>query len=138
MVDLDPPVVLPDLTIAPGERRGVAHLDRGLREVYEEDILVGGIELDEVSSGGAADEEHLVGAEEDAVDEDVLVVLVVKLEGRLGVKEKEVSVTPSAGSVGVEAPRRTVKSERLLRVWLYRCYQPEACALGVADGVVNY
>jgi hypothetical protein len=103
--------------------------------VYEEDILVGGIELDEVSSGGAADEEHLVGAEE---DEDVLVVLVVKLEGRLGVKEKEVSVTPSAGSVGVEAPRRTVKSERLLRVWLYRCYQPEACALGVADGVVNY
>ena len=33
VLHLDPLVVLPDLTIAPGERRGVAHLDHGLREV---------------------------------------------------------------------------------------------------------
>ena len=45
--------------------------------------------------GGAVDE-HIVGAE-DAVDEDVLVVLVVEFEGPLGVKEKEVSVTPERG-----------------------------------------
>ena len=45
--------------------------------------------------GGAVDE-HIVGAE-DAVDEDVLVILVVKLEVHVGVKEKEVPVTPECG-----------------------------------------
>jgi len=93
---VDPPAVLPDLAIGDGERRDVAHLDHGLREVLEEDILVGSIELDKVGSGGAAGEEHLVGAEEAVVGEDVLVVLVVELEGRDGVEEEEVLVTSRA------------------------------------------
>lgn len=91
---VDPPAVLPDLAIGPGERRDVAHLDNGAREVLEEDILVGGVELDKVSGGSAAGEEHLVGAEEATVGEDVFVVLVVELEGRDGVEEEEVLVTP--------------------------------------------
>lgn len=91
---VDPPAVVPDLAGAPGERRDVAHLDNGAREVLEEDILVGGVELDKVSGGSAAGEEHLVGAEEATVGEDVFVVLVVELEGRDGVEEEEVLVTP--------------------------------------------
>jgi hypothetical protein len=93
---VNPPAVLSDLAIGPRERRDVAHLDHGLREVLEEDILVGSIELDKVGSSGAAGEEHLIGAEEAMVGEDVLVVLVVKLKGRDGVEEEEVLVTPRA------------------------------------------
>ena len=106
---VDPPAVLSDLAVGPGERRDVAHLDHGLREVLEEDVLVGGVELDEVAGGGAAGEEHLVGGEQAAVGEDVPVVLVVELEGRDGVEEEEVLVAPRPRAA--RAQRRRADSE---------------------------
>lgn len=137
---VDPPAVLPDLAIGPGERREVSHLDHGLREVLEEDILVGGVQLDEVGRGGAGGEEHLVGAEEAAVGEDVLVVLVVELEGRDGVEEEEVLVTPGARAARAQR-RRVGRVQGEVRDAVARLVVqplPEACAPGVADGVATW
>jgi hypothetical protein len=50
--------------------------------VLEEDVLVSGVELDEPRRCGAAGEEHLVGAEQALFQQQVLVVVVVELEGR--------------------------------------------------------
>lgn len=136
---VDPPAVLPDLAVGPGERRDVAHLDHGLREVLEEDVLVGGVELDEVGGGGAAGEEDLVGGEQAAVGEDVLVVLVVELEGRDGVEEEEVLVAAGAGAA--RAQRRCVGRvqcevrEAVARLVVQTL--PEARAPGIADGVAT-
>lgn len=136
---VDPPALLPDLSISPGKRRDVAHLDHGLHEVLEEDVLVGGIELDKVRGGGVAGEEHLVGGEQATVCEDVLVVLVVELEWRDGVEEEEVLV--AAGARAAEAQRRRVgRVQGEVREAVARLVVQalaEARAPGVADGVAT-
>jgi hypothetical protein len=136
---VDPPAVLPDLAVSPGERRDVAHLDHGLREVLEEDVLVGGVELDEVAGGGAAREEHLIGGKQAAVGEDVLVVLVVELEGRDGVEEEEVLVAPRARAARAQR-RRVGHVQGQVREAVARLVVEalaEARAPGVADGVAT-
>ncbi len=137
---VDPPAVGPDLAVAAGERRDVAHLDHGPREVGEEDVLIGGVELDELRRGRvAAGEEHLVGAEEAAVGEQVLVVLVVEPEGGDGVEEEEVLV--AAGARAPRPQRRRVRRvQREVRQAVPRLVVqplPEARAPGVADGVAT-
>lgn len=136
---VDTPAVGPDLAAGAGERRDVAHLDHGLSKVLEEDVLVGGVELHEVRRGGAAGEEHLVGAEQALVGQQVLVVLVVELEGGHVVQEEEVLV-----ATGPRAPLPQHRGRRRVQrqVWdavarLVVQPLPEARAPGVADRVAT-
>ena len=136
---VDPPAVVPDLAIAAGERRDVAHLHHGLGEVLEEYVLVGGVELDESRRGGAAGEEHLVGAEQALAQQQVLVVLVVELEGRDVVQEEEVLV-----AAGAWAPRAQYRGRRRVQREVGEAVArlvvqplPEARAPCVADGVAT-
>jgi hypothetical protein len=109
---VDPPADLPDLAVGPRERRDVAHVNHRLRKVLEEDVLVCGVELDELGGGGAVGEENVVGGEQAAVREQVLVVLVVELEGGHGVQEEEVLV--AAGARATLAQRRRVGRVQLV------------------------
>ena len=136
---VDPPAVVPDLAISAGERRDAAHLHHGLRKVLEEDVLVGGVELDESGRGGAAGEEHLVGAEQALVQQQVLVVLVVELEGRDVVEEEEVLVAAGARAPWAEHRGRS-RVQREVREAVTRLVVqplPEARAPRVANGVAT-
>jgi hypothetical protein len=136
---VDPPADLPDLAVGPRERRDVAHVNHRLRKVLEEDVLVCGVELDELGGGGAVGEENLVGGEQAAVREQVLVVLVVELEGGHGVQEEEVLV--AAGARATLAQRRRVGRVQLVVreavAGLVVQALAEAGAPRVADGVAT-
>ena len=136
---VNPPAVAPDLAVAASDWRDVAHLHHGLREVLEEDVLVGGVELDEFRGGWAAGEEYLVGAEQALFHQQVFVVLVVELEWRHVVQEEEVLV-----AAGARAPRAQHRRRRRVQreVWeavARLVVQPltEARAPRVANGVAT-
>jgi hypothetical protein len=137
VVVIDPPAVAPDLAVSAGERRDVAHLHYGLREVLEEDVLIGGVELDELRCGGATGEEQLVGAEQPAVQQQVFVVLIVELEGRHMVQEEKVLVAAGARAPGAQrrshGPVECEVREAVARLVVKPL--AEARAPGVANGV---
>jgi hypothetical protein len=107
--------------------------------VLEEDGLVGGVELDEPGRGGAAGEQHLVRAEQALAQQQVLVVLVVELEGRNVAQEEEVLV-----AAGARAPRAQYRRRRRVQGEVREAVArlvvqplPEARAPCVADGVAT-
>jgi hypothetical protein len=76
---VDDVALLPDLTLGTGENADVAHLDHGLTEVLEENVieLAGGDALDVIPGGGVG-EERCIGLEEPPALGDVTVVAGVE------------------------------------------------------------
>lgn len=92
------PAVLPDLPLAPCQRRDVPHLDHGRREALEELGLAVGEPPDDGRGGFRAllrrGEHRLVGPEQAAVALDVVVVAVVERvrRGRVEVVQRRAVV----------------------------------------------
>jgi hypothetical protein len=137
VVAVEPPAVLPDLALRPGQRRDVAHLHHRLREVLEEEVDVVGVGLDERRGLGAPGQQHLVGAEQALADEEVLEVEVVEPGGADEVQREEVVVAAGAGAAlpQVRSVGRVQRGVRHAVARLVVQPLPEAGAAGEADGV---
>jgi len=137
VVAVEPPAVLPDLPLRPGQRRDVAHLHHRLREVPEEEVDVVGVRLDERRRLGALGQQHLVGAEQAPAGQDVLEVEVVE-PGRGGEVQREEVAVAAGARAPLPEPRRVGRLQRGVRHAVARLVVqplPEAGAAGEADGV---
>jgi hypothetical protein len=137
VVAVEPPAVLPDLSLPPSERLDVAHVHHGLGKVLEEEVEVGGVGLDEPGRLAALGEQDLVGVEQALAGEDVLEVQVVEL-GRRGEVQREQVVVAAGARAVVPQVARVGRVQREVRhgvAGLVVQPLPEAGAAGQPDGV---
>ena len=99
---VDHAALLPDLTLASGERVGVAHLDHGGGEVSEELVLEGAGRMTlDVGAGEGVGEEGAVGVEEAPPLAHQLEVVGVEGLEATGVHLHEGGVVVEAGTLAL-------------------------------------
>lgn len=100
---VNPPAILPDLSLVPCQRCDVAHLHHGLGELREECLFALRVPLHQPHGGrAAAGEEDLVGGEEALPGNQVLEVLVVEPAGAQRVEGKQVLVAAGARAAAAQ------------------------------------
>lgn len=98
VIVVEPPAVLPDLPLWPGQWHDVAHVHHWLCKVLEEEMHIIRIRLHECRCFRALGKQDLVGAEETPAGKDVLEVEVVKLGRADDVEWEEIVVAARAGA----------------------------------------
>ena len=89
---VDPPAILPDLSLGPSQGTDVTHIDHGGGEIRGERAWVGGVAA-HYGISGPTTEELLVRVEEPFVLNEVLEVVVVESIGSLKIKRCQIVVT---------------------------------------------